>query len=86
LVCEKETRGRETSVCLGDGQQVAENGGNERAVANRVLPLKTICRHEVVSGQWSVVSGQWSVVSGYDLRRGLVAIGMAAAGSYWNER
>jgi hypothetical protein len=28
----KETRGKETSVCPGGGQQVAENGGNERAV------------------------------------------------------
>ena len=28
----KETRGKETSACPGGGQQVAENGGNERAV------------------------------------------------------
>ena len=28
----KETAGKETSACLGGGQKVAENGGNERAV------------------------------------------------------
>jgi len=28
----KETRGKETSACPGGGQQIAENGGNERAV------------------------------------------------------
>jgi hypothetical protein len=28
----KETRGKEASACRGGGQQVAENGGNERAV------------------------------------------------------
>jgi hypothetical protein len=31
----KETRGKETSACPGGGQQVAENGGNERAVPMR---------------------------------------------------
>jgi hypothetical protein len=28
----KETRGKEASACRGSGQQVAENGGKERAV------------------------------------------------------
>jgi hypothetical protein len=28
----KETQGKEASTCPGGGQQVAENGGNERAV------------------------------------------------------
>jgi hypothetical protein len=31
----KETRGKETSACPGGGQQVAENGGNERAVPKK---------------------------------------------------
>jgi hypothetical protein len=30
----KETRGKETIACRDGGQQVAENGGNERAVPN----------------------------------------------------
>lgn len=34
----KETRGKETSACPGGGQQVAENGGNERAVPKKFVP------------------------------------------------
>jgi hypothetical protein len=30
----KETRGKEANACPGGGQQVAENGGNGRAVPN----------------------------------------------------
>ena len=49
----KETRGKETSACPGGGQQVAENGGNERAVPIQRLfsvatPLQTVIPQELL--------------------------------------
>jgi hypothetical protein len=48
----KETRGKETSACPGGGQQVAENGGNERAVPSVVSILDSwLNKFRVLHGQ-----------------------------------
>jgi len=39
----EETRGKETGDGTGSGQQVAENGGNERSDPTRYSPILFYC-------------------------------------------
>jgi len=48
----RETRGKDTSACRGGGQQVAENGGNERAVPSWVLLMRFRNGAHDVAREW----------------------------------